>query len=374
MSTSDDEPKAKIMDGRAWSEFCDMLKLAGNVIVRDDSPTSELDRAEGFRYLSRLTRAALEGFVEYADPLFPRLHRPVHETAKMGADNPDNYYQNVTIDGAHEYRIFGRRNTVHYLGFGTYAGSYGTEGRSAATGYLEGKDLQIDDDGTFELRVSCRKQSGNWLPMAPDSSTLIVRQTFLDRQNEQRAELTIERIGQTQAPAALTPQAVAQGLDRAAKMVVGSAALFANWAEGFARAPNQLPPFETVDSLAVLGDPNIFYYHGYWKLAADEALVVEVKPPPCDYWNFQLNNYWMESLDYRYHRIAINKHDAVYAADGTVRIVVAHRDPGVENWLETTRHMHGTMCFRWVRADHHPQPRTRVVKVEALHEGSVQSA
>jgi hypothetical protein len=373
MEEESKELTRKGMDGTAWAEFCDMLKLAGNVILREGSPDDPLDRSEGFRYLSRLTRASLEGFLEFADPDFPRLHRPVHETAKMGADNPDNYYQNATISGEHEYVLRGKRNTVHYLGFGTYAGNYGAEGRTGKTGYLEGKDLSVEPDGSFEIVLSCEKRPGNWLPMEKDTSSLIVRQTFLDRAHEAAAELTLERIGGEPAPEPLTPYEVAKGLEMASKMVVGSAALFTNWAEGFAQRPNELPPFDPVTSLAALGDPNIFYYHGYWKLEEDEALVVEAEVPECDYWNFQLNNYWMESLDYRYHRIAINKSDAVYGSDGTVRIVVAHRDPGVDNWLETTGHHHGTMCFRWIRADRHPQPQTKVVKLSELASASGRS-
>ena len=47
------------------------------------------------------------------------------------------------------------------------------------------------------------------------------------------------------------------------------------------------------------GDPNIRYYHSYWKLSAGEVLRIRVRPPPCRCWNCQLNNHWMESLDYR---------------------------------------------------------------------------
>ena len=114
------------------------------------------------------------------------------------------------------------------------------------------------------------------------------------------------------------------------------------------------------------GDPNIAYYHSHWRLGPDEALVVEVTPPRCDYWNFQLDNYWMESLDYRYFTIHLNKHTAATEADGSVRLVVAHRDPGLRNWITTAGHEQGTMCFRWVRADAHPTPRTRVVKLAEL--------
>ena len=37
---------------------------------------------------------------KFADPEFPVLRRPAHETVKIGADNPDNYYQSAAISGA----------------------------------------------------------------------------------------------------------------------------------------------------------------------------------------------------------------------------------------------------------------------------------
>src|SRR3954470_4747317 len=114
---TDEEHARRIADGTAWAEFCDTLKAAGAVIQRPDGPTATFDRAEGYRSLTRVVRAGLETFVEYSDPRVPTLRRVVHETAKMGADNPDNHYLNAAISGAHEYRIVGHRGTVHYLSF-----------------------------------------------------------------------------------------------------------------------------------------------------------------------------------------------------------------------------------------------------------------
>ena len=356
----------RILDGRSWAEFCDTLKRAGEVVLRDGSPHDAFDRAEGFRYLSRLTRVALESYIEFADPRAPAFRRPSHETVKIGADNPDNYYQSAAISGAHEYRIRGSRGTVHYLGFGTYVGNYGAAGRMGQSGYLEGEDLEIDSDGRFEIRLSCERREGNWLAMEPDSSSLIVRQTFRDRTREQIADLTIERVDADGPPEASTPEFVDQGLGAAAAYVLGTASLFADWAEGFAKHPNQLPRFDPSVARAAHGDPNICYFHGYWELAAEEALLIEVTPPPCAYWNFQLNNHWMESLDYRYHPIAVNHHGARTEPNGSVRIIVADRDPGVGNWIDTAGHRRGTMCLRWVGAEQHPEPATRVVKLLEL--------
>jgi len=363
---ADETPRERLMTGRSWEEFCDTLKSAGQTILAEGSPDDPLDRSEGFRYLSRLTRAALETFVEHADPLAPALHRPVHETAKIGADNPDNYYQTASISGAHEYRITGTRGTIHYLDFATQSGGVASSGDSEQGGHLDAADLDVAPDGSFEIHLSCDETPGNWLRMTPGTTSIIVRQTSLDREREEPAKLRIERVGGDGRPAPLTPEALDLGFKASAGLVVSCAALFSGWAQGFQKHTNELPKFDDAVSMGAGGDPNICYYHSYWALAPEEALVIEVTPPRCESWNFQLDNHWMESLDYRFHRIHVNKHTAVYGDAGSVRIVVAHRDPGDPNWIDTAGHSQGTMCFRWIRADAHPQPQTRVVKLSEL--------
>ncbi len=360
---SDDSAAERIRSGATWEQFCETLKTAGSIITAPSSPDDPFDRAEGFRYLTRILRAALETLVENADPTRPVFHRPIHETAKMGADNPDIQYAIATVSGEHTYRIRGRRNSVHYLGLGSYAGNYGAGGRMGKTGYLEGADLAIAPDGTFEVVVSPERQPGNWLEMAPDTTFVIVRQMFLDRGSERAADLSIECVGASTLPAPVTPAAIDAGLTAVASLVLGCAALFASWADGFRQRANELPYFDPSTSNAAGGDPNITYYHGYWEIAPDRALVIDLTPPECETWNFQLNNHWMESLDYRYHPVTVNKHTARKRADGSVRLVVADRDPGLTdvNWIDTAGHRRGTMCLRWVRAATRPDPVTRVV-------------
>src|SRR5262245_39410899 len=178
------EAQRRVVDGTTWNEFCDRLRMAGMVILRDGAPADGLNRAEGFRYLSRILRAGLETFVEHAEPRAPVLQRPVHETAKMGADNPDNYYQHASISGGYEYRITGTRGTVHTLSFATQSGGYG-EGRGLpSTGHLDSADLALGQNGEIDIHVSVDPRPGNWLPMKPETGSLIVRQTFGDRSRE----------------------------------------------------------------------------------------------------------------------------------------------------------------------------------------------
>jgi len=88
----------------------------------------------------------------------------------------------------------------------------------------------------------------------------------------------------------------------------------------------------------------------------------------CAYWNFQLGNIWAECLDKR-RRISLNNATAAYEPDGSVRIVVAHRNPGHPNWIDTTGHDHGIMGMRWVRAETHPAATTRVTSLAEAGSG-----
>ncbi len=372
--TAEDLASERIVTGQTWDEFCDTLKAAGAAINGLGAPMDPLTQAEGYRYLSRLTRAGLEAFLEHADPRAPELRRMVHETVKMGADNPDNHYFNATISGEHEYRLRGRRGTVCFLHFATQKGGYGQGGGLPPTGFLDSTEMEIDDDGAFEIAISRQERPGNWLPMERDTGLLLVRQTFADREHETPAELHLERVlgpGEDPGPTPLSAERIDAGLTMASNLVAGASLLFAKWARDFREHTNELPRFDPETSTAAGGDPNIAYYHSYWELGAGEALVIEATPPPCETWNFQLNNHWMESLDYRHHTIHVNKHTARYEPDGSVRVVVAAEDPGLPNWIDTAGHRHGTMCWRWIRADHHPRPRTRVVQLAELRHGDI---
>lgn len=346
----------RIVSGKAWEEFCDNLKLAGSALMYTGAPRDPFQQAEGVKYLTRLTRAGLEAFVEYNDPDFPIFRRMVHETVKLGADNPDNYYMNAQINGHNEYRITGKRNTVHYLGFFTQNGNYGTTGGLSPCGVLEHQNMEFIENGKFEIILSKEKKGKNWLKIEDETSLVMVRQTFFDRSKEIPSDIRIEKIGSSGKPKPINPEMIDKGLKTAALFTAGAPMLFSKWAKGFQKHTNKLPKFDLAKSNAAGGDANIIYHHSHWKLDEDEALVINVKPPECDSWNFQLNNYWMESLDYRYFNICISKGNAVYNDDGSVRIIVSHKDPGLPNWIETCGHNEGTMCWRWYRLSEGEKP------------------
>eukprot|EP00466_Bigelowiella_natans_P020486 jgi/Bigna1/57672/fgenesh1_pm.24_\ len=318
--TEDDVAYRRVVTGQSWEEFCDTLKAAGTAVIGHNSPKDPLNQAEGYRYLARLTRVALENFLECADPLSPQLVALANGNRQcrvcIGSDNPDNLYQNAVIDSRRTYRVRGSRGTVNYLGFGVQSGSYGAPGGLRTVDYKEASELKMQ-------------------PHAKGKDA-----------------------------------ALDAGLSKAGLLVAGASNMFSRWASGFkSNHVNKLPLFDQKTSDSVGGDPNIRYYHSYWEIGEDEALVIDAKPPKCQTWNFQLNNHWMESLDYRFHNIHTNKFLARYRKDGSVRVIVSHSEEGF-NWLSTVGHHCGTMCWRWVKPEVPdaalPHPTAKLVRFSQL--------
>ncbi len=347
-----------------WATFCRDLETAGNAVLSSSLSCSTVDEAEGVRYLTRLLRIGLDMHLENADPAFPTFYQASHVTAKIGADNPDNFYQNATISAAHTYRITGTRGTVPILSFGTKANRYAVDGSMASTGELDIRDVKLGDGGTFEIIVSKDEHGENWLPLEDDSSILIVRQTFFDKAKETQAAVNIETINRPKSPAPLSLEALAVGLKNTPAFIQGTSGIFLQWADMFRqRHKNALSTTDQSMFFKAGGDPSIYYLHGWWELGQNEAVKITSRIPNCEGWNFQLNNIWMESLDYRHHNIHVNNGTADLNADGTVTVIVSPKKPASGNWIDTAGHTRGTMLWRWTAAADHPIPHVEIINV-----------
>ena len=102
---------------------------------------------------------------------------------------------------------------------------------------------------------------------------------------------------------------------------------------------------------------------GTFRLAPDEALVIELEPPDTRYWSVTLENIWHECIDARRRRSSITNAAAVCDANGTVTVVASAADPGVDNWLDTAGRHRGFVILRWLDNPAPPAVSTRVVPV-----------
>ncbi|MET0379645.1 MAG: hypothetical protein ABW049_11705 [Spongiibacteraceae bacterium] len=352
-----------LMTGAVWDQFCDQLKAAGRLIVDNEFSSDPIDKAEGYRYLTRLLRYGFEVALEFSDPDFPVFYAPSHETLKIMADNPDTLHFMAAIRGDRDYVIRGKRGSVNRIVF-TSLSRAGEAGGLALDHGIDTSKLQVDANGNFELIVSRNRHEGNWLALNDNSIQILVRAIFLDRRAETAPEISIAPLADSGAPQALTAQKISQTLQGAAAVMAGTATHVTRVVQAV-RANGWINKIGEDPKLVAAGDPSARYFQGLWELRDEEALVVDIEIPECFFWNFQVNNCWMESLDYRYQRIHVNKASAE-VNDGRVRIIVAHTDPGLPNWLTTDGHARGTLMSRWIDAKSPPKIVTRVVKFDAL--------
>lgn len=368
MTRSRAEAEERILEGRVWDDFCDRLKAAGALVRHEGAPRDVYTQALGYRHLTRILRAGLESAVDYADPQYPAFFRLADETKKILNDNPDNYYQNCKIDGRFDYRITGQRGTVRWFSLGVKAGGGNVEAMSS-TGEIDSSQITFDEDGRFEVIMSKDEKPGNWLPMTEDSGMLIVRQTFGIRNEEKRAELEIECLNPERPNNNLRPEELEPCLEQALGFLENTVQLGSRWTDDYkARTLNALPLHDQAVLQAAGGDPTIRYYQSHWALEPEEALLVTLSDvPDCQTWNLQLSNYWMESLEHRFFDISVNKFTARAEPDGSVRILIAHEDPGPSfpNWLNTLGHAEGGMLARIVGATA-PPPKELATEVVRL--------
>lgn len=361
------DAQSRLFSGELWAKFCDDLKAAGDDVLGLNTE-DPLDAVEGYRLLTRLLRGALEERLEWANSRHPTLICTCHETIKLVAENPDNIYLGCKLRGDCDYRISGTRGEAKWISFNTFpGGGFGGGGRGTGT-TLHEEHLDIGSDGRFEVILSQREHPGNWLRLEPDTASLTVRQTFLRKGKQRAAELSIERINaDPEAPPLLTADVLEQVLAGCVHHARMLTQIGAGWAARNASRPNVFWDAQEDDTKKFM-DPQIQWQMAYLKLQPDEALIVEFVPPKCDYWMIALHNHWMETLDYRYHQIALNNATAIAAGNGTIRCVVAHSNPGVDNWLDLAGHNNTVLGVRWVGSNIEGTvvPSTRLVKLDSL--------
>jgi hypothetical protein len=426
-------PDAKAALRAAWDAMLAELARARDAIddpKLDPPPGSDRNLAEGYRYLLGQVSVAIErAFFE--DAAFPYVRQAIHVRSKATIDNADAIYFAAPIDGNESYRVRGRaqdhrhwrgeppaasgRKAPQYLIFecaSGYAGDSGSlselrPGSRAMTGSLDSTKLAVESDGTFEILLAPARPpgyQGNFIPTKttrsrkrPDGTAepveyvarhLSGRQLFCDWAREDAVELAIARVGAEGAhPPVLEPAAAAASLRRVGELTRAQmhfwnqfyAVVLETYEDRNGDGRRFMPrnAFNEPNALGIAtggGQSTNIYAGGVFELEPEEALVVESRiPVPPQYIGFHLSNLWGESFDYANRVSSLNGSQAEFDADGALRFVIAHRDPGVPNWVDTTGHREGFMAARWAYTEKPPPERWPTIRAERVRFGEIRA-
>ncbi|HEX5256615.1 MAG TPA: DUF1214 domain-containing protein [Mycobacterium sp.] len=338
----------------AWAHLHERLTAAEQLVVSTPVNKNRIDYASGMRHLMVLLAVGIDTALRVdPDPVLAVTRAKMDDIVTWGLECPDCVYMNASMRAGETYRLFGNRGTARYVGLQTM------DGMTAVTNRLV-DELEVDADGNFEAILSADEHEGNWLKLAGDHPTLTVRNFLYDWDTETLASLKIERIGDAVEPKDHSVDldiSVSRQLYALGEFVYDNLKFFLDFG-AMPEANGFVPPMDMSSMGAAAENRPVI---GRFELDSDEALILEFEPPKGVYWSLSLGNPWLETIHYGLHQSSLNGHQVVVDPDGVARFVLASRDPGVANWLDTAGHSNGAMLLRCVRTETAPVPNTRVV-------------
>jgi len=354
-----DEPQQPPRTGQARPAFDELLATLAEVADRfagaEWGMAGPDDVAGALRAVGHLLEGGLVGHFE-DDPAHPVFRQIVTSTRKSLGDNADALYFDAPVSAAHAYRITGRSAGAVYVSFTVEAGGAGGAFPTRTAGVINDTAFDVGDDGRFEILLGGEPRARNWLGLDADASRVTSRHYFEEERSPgvppcPDPALSIARLGPADPPAAPDDATVAEGFRRVARYV-------ASRSVGMPR-PGSAPPPAFVSS-----EPNVFpapvapgdhplaaadaaYSMAPYLLGPDEALVITARWPDCRCANVSLWNRHLQTYDYAHRRVSLNRAQARLEPDGSLRVVVAHRDPGLPNWLDTEGRPFGLVFWRY---------------------------
>ncbi|MBM3131438.1 MAG: DUF1214 domain-containing protein [Chloroflexi bacterium] len=347
---------------QAYNKLVDTLREAREVyfdpkrgIVKD------IDIIEGYRYLLHLASAGIDFYLE-GNPEHPEFVKMVSPIRKFGGDNPDAIYHFTRIRGDRSYRITGKRGRECYLSF-TVHGRIAEEKLGLAAepvlADVNDRNMKIAPDGSFEVILSPEEHRGNWIQLQPTAASVIVRHYFeLEKTVADdlsiEVKLKIEPLGPPSVRPPMSDDDIARRIRDVTAFVRGGSIELIDMASlpvpFVSRVPNELPQpsvFRT-SGQASWGAVDIAYAMAPFLVQPDEALIMEGRLPRCAFANVVLWNRHMQSFEFRDRRVSLNRVQMKRGRDDSYRIVIAHKDPGVPNWLDTEGHTGGSIFWRFL--------------------------
>jgi hypothetical protein len=353
------------MTGEAWRAFCDRMGALGDRILADDFPQGEHARAEGYRHLANQVACWLTYALGSTDPEHPAFFRSSDPVYRWGGPNVDQVARRALISGDGTYRISGQMGSCEEFVLQVKSGTVQSGGADVDQ-EISASSLGLGPGDDFEILLGGTRRGERWIELDPAAAFVHIRDYYFDWQPRQPATFVIERLDTQGTPRRpTTPDGVAALLDDAAAQIEHSI-VFWNDYQRRMRSGQELNTFSPPAG-AARGVQEIIYSHAFVALGAGEALLVELEGRDAKLWDIQLyNRTWYEPLDFANRVTSLNHRQVRSGEDGSVQVVIAGRDPGVVNWLDSEGRDEVLATVRWWRPEHGPTVRSRIIAVASL--------
>jgi len=311
------------------------------------------DFAEARRVLMHALLHGLQAWLE-ADPARPFFTSFIDQHKKLLGDNPDSRYFSAVVSDEHSYRIRGNIADATYTSFTVELGS-GTDGDGIGSA-INDTEFEADADGNYEIIVSRKKVKGNWMALPKGASSITSRHYYerklsINNDRMHHIPLDIENMQKQPPRSAPTDADVAQGIRRVATFVKGNVVTMSeeNSPGWVSRVPNQFVPpkkDDTHENITYAARDNI-YSMAPFVLGPNQALFIRGKFPKCRFSNLVLFNRFLQTFNYEERTVSLNREQTKQDDEGNFEIVIAHKNPGHPNWIDTEGRPYGIMFWRF---------------------------
>ena len=352
----------------AWHDLCRRLAALGDEVLGEDGPSDPRARAEGVRHLANQVACWLTYGIGHTDVTHPTFFRSADPVYRWGGPNVDQVARRAPIDGTGRYVVAGEMGSAEDFVLQVKLGAVQTGGAEVAA-ELYGSKIGLGTGDRFRILLSAEDLPGEWdarVALPPDATFVHVRDYYYDWRPRQPATFVIERLDRPGEPAPpATGPSVAALLDGAADQIEHSLRFWDDYQTRL-RDRQSLNEFGEPGG-AARGVGDLVYSHAFVALPDDHALVVEVDGDVADEWGLQLfSRHWYEPLDYA-NQVTSRNHRQVHVDDDRrVRLVLAHDDPGVANWVDTDHRAEVLATLRWFRPRSTPEVRQELVALAEL--------
>ena len=305
-------------------------------------------------YVRQWAQYDLDFQLASADPQHPVLLRDPDPLSVAGSNppqrsgiySPDNISYIALVNPADRYTIKATRGNSADLSYQVISGFPGNGTTGNPTTTLLKNQIQIGPGGRYTIAVGGPAQPANWLPMVPSTTIVTIREAFNNWADAVPDRVSISLDGQSGGPPARISQAALIGaLDAASTALTVQAAYWTTlWGSLLSSLPANVirTPSPTQGGLGgQLSSLSRF------DLQADQALVVTVGKSAAAYQGFEAADAFGQTLPAASHPSSLNATQAQLGQDGVFHFVVAARDPGVPNWIDTEGATEGFLFLRW---------------------------
>lgn len=316
---------------------------------------SAQDIVDSHRALMHILEASLVGYFEQ-DASQPDFRRIVTPSRKLTGDNSDAIYFDAPVSAGHAYVIHGSMHGAAYFSLTIEEGAGDGHMATNTAGVINDEELEIDSNGHFTLYLGGDRRDRGWLPLSPAASRVTTRHYFehssaAAKDPDLEPRMRIECLSASGLPAPPDDASVAAGIRRVCNAVRSRTLDMPPMASGVLPAFLSLTP-NAFPAPQPPGDFGLAAYDAHYSMAPyfvgeDEALVITGRWPDCRFANVCLWNRFQQTLDYRSRSVSLNRAQTELEVDGSFRMILAHRDPGLPNWLDTEGRPFGLVFWRF---------------------------